>query len=273
MLPGPSSGALIYAVGGCKGTCVVSYPDLKLIGTVPTDGAAICSDSEGNVFIPKDGEVTEYAHGGTSPVAVLNLPGYSARGCGVDPATNNLAVVFSASDADVAIFANEQGSPTLYQSHIGSEYCGYDDSGNLFVDGNNGQNYALSELPRGGTEFTTLSISDLVGGPGQIQWDGSYITWEGRGNPVVTISRLAISGSTATIVGTTRLGSIRHRGSQSWLYGDKIIVPYFDRGSRFNIIGVWNYPKGGKVRQTIRKFDSYAKRTISFQGVTLSVQP
>ena len=269
MLPGASSGDLIYAVHGCSGTCVISYPSLTLVGTVATSGSAICSDTSGNVFIPEDSQVTEYAHGGTTPIATLGLPGYLAAGCAVDPTTNNLAVVFKGSDADIAIFANEQGTPTLYASHIGSEYCGYDNSGNLFVDGSV-QEAQFAELPKGASDFTVLSISYSVGVPGQVQWDGKYITYEGRGSPEATIYRLAISGSAATIVGTTTLKSIKYRASQSWLYGSKVIAPYYDQGSRFNIVGVWDYPQGGKVRKTIKHFHSRRTGT-DFQGATLSV--
>jgi hypothetical protein len=167
MLPGSSSGDLIYATGGCGGTCVISYPDLKLVGTIPDSGAASCSDYQGNVFLPKDAAVVEYSHGGTRPIATLNLPGGSAAGCSVDSITNNLAVVFQGSGANLAIFTNEQGTPTQYETHITSLYSGYDGNGNLFVNGFDNQAFALSELPSGASDFTQLSISQSVGEPGQ----------------------------------------------------------------------------------------------------------
>ena len=137
--PAKSSGALIYAVGGCGGTCVVSNPAGELVGTLPTGGAGICSDSGGNVFIADDNNVVEYAHGGTSPIATLSLPGDDAAGCSVDPTTRNLAVVFVGSGGDIAIFADAAGMPTLYNSGLESLYCGYDNNGNLFVDGFSGK--------------------------------------------------------------------------------------------------------------------------------------
>ncbi|MGB6739997.1 MAG: hypothetical protein WBE59_06045, partial [Candidatus Cybelea sp.] len=111
MLPGTSSGDLLYATGGCEGACVLSYPDLKLVGGIADRGISICSDSQGNIFLPRDTTVTEYAHGGTSPVATLTLPGNASSGCSVDPITNDLAVVFQ---TQVAIFQNEQGNPSVY---------------------------------------------------------------------------------------------------------------------------------------------------------------
>src|ERR1700688_4758776 len=89
-----SSGALIYATGGCGGTCILSYPQGKLVGSFSTFGGGVCSDAQGNVFLTHNGTVYEFAHGGTTPIATLSLPGNSAVGCSVDPVTGNLAVVF-----------------------------------------------------------------------------------------------------------------------------------------------------------------------------------
>ncbi|MGB7016674.1 MAG: hypothetical protein WBD69_12090, partial [Candidatus Cybelea sp.] len=61
MLPGASRAALLYAPVGCGGTCVISYPDLKLVGSLSTPGDGICSDSQGNIFLPSGATVTEYA--------------------------------------------------------------------------------------------------------------------------------------------------------------------------------------------------------------------
>jgi hypothetical protein len=74
-----SNGDLIYAVGGCDGTCVLSYPSGKLVGALNVSGGAICSDSAGNVFIVDSYVVTEYAHGATKPKATLSIPMMLAR--------------------------------------------------------------------------------------------------------------------------------------------------------------------------------------------------
>jgi hypothetical protein len=272
ILPGSSSGDLIYATGGCGGTCVISYPALKYVGAIPTAGDAICSDSQGNVFLPSGGGVTEYAHGGTQPIATLSLNGSLADGCSVDPKTNNLAVVFKSYGGDIAVFPNEQGKPALYDTGIDSTYCGYDDSGNLFVNGyGNGGAYTIAELPAGLSTLSTYRLDNSVGTPGQVQWDGKYITYESLDTPI--ISRLKISGSKATIVGTVTLKDIRHTQLQSWIYDGNILVPYNAIGSRQNDVGVWKYPKGGKIVKSIRKFDSFKKHQITFEGVALSVQP
>ena len=273
IVPETKSGDLLYATGGCDGTCVLTYPGLQLVGQLSDNGIAICSDSRGNIFMPKDSKVTEYAHGGTSPVATLTLPGDASLGCSVDPITNNLAVVFQ---AQVAIFQNEGGTPIVFETHIDATYCTYDDSGNLFVngyyDGSSGSDFALAELASGASGFTTISVSDSVGNPGQLQWDGKYLVYQSV-SKYGKLSQLQISGSSAAIVGTITLKGIKHRVSPSWLYKGRITVPYNVRGQRDNVISTWNYPKGGRATNTIRKFDSYKKREIEFLGVTVSTDP
>jgi hypothetical protein len=191
MPPNASGGALIYGVGGCGGTCMLSYPDGAFIAALPTAGLGLCSDRAGNVFISDDNEVVKYKHGGTSPVSTLSLPGNDATGCSVDSGTNTLAVVFKSTSSDIALFPNEKGSPTLLTTGIDSQYCGYDGSGNLFIDGFSNHQNKLVELTKGASSFTPLTISNLPGIPGQVQWDGTYITYQSVTPP--SISRLTVS--------------------------------------------------------------------------------
>ena len=262
------SGDLVYATGGGR-TYILSYPDGILLNTFNSSGSGTCSDSKGNVFLTKDTTVDEYAHGATTPTATLALPGKLAIGCAVDPQTNNLAVVFESSGGDIAIFPNEGGTPSVFSSHIDSSYCGYDNSGNLFVDGYSGPNSSFSELSSGGSAFTKLSISDSVGSPGQVQWDGQYITYEGIDTKNTLISRLSISGSTANIVSQTRLKGIKRRAYASWIYKGAVVVPYSTHGPLAKRVGTWAYPKGGQKTKAFPHFSD--KKTILNGGVTLSV--
>lgn len=265
-----TSGDLIYATGGCGGVCVLSYPQGRLIGVITTSGnvGGACSDKLGNVFVTNWSYVLEYPHGGTSLIGHFNLQGDHAQSCSVDPTTNNLAVVFRATNGgDVAVYANEGGAPAIYSSGIDSAYCGYDNAGNLFVSGYRKKRAGLSELV--GDHFVSLSISGRLGEPGQVQWDGSYLTYENRAPKAASISRLTLSGSLATVVGTTRLDGKMKGPLQSWIYDGRILVPYSD-GLRTKKIGLWSYPRGGKAISviTFRKRASYR-----FQGVTVSVAP
>lgn len=117
--------------------------------------------------------------GGTQPIATLNLPGDGARVCAVNPKSNDLAVVYEGSGGDVAVFTDEHGTRANYISHLASRSCGYDNNGNLFVAGYDGSASGLSELPKSASAFRTFALPDTVGNPGRVQWDGTYIAYQG----------------------------------------------------------------------------------------------
>ena len=275
MLPEAKSEGLLYATGGCLGTCVLSYPAGKLVGTLGVgggyDNSGDCADGAGNVFISNNDAVVEYAHGSVTPIATLDLPGSAALGCSVDPTTGDLAVVFSGSGENVAIFSEASGTPTTYNSGIDSSYCGYDNAGDLFVDGyGNGNAPALAELPSGGSAFSGVSVSASVGTPGQVQWDGDYITYESRTKHDVAVSRLEVSGSEATIVSTTQF-DINKNAMQSWIYKSKIFIPY-DNNTQVGHqrrVGAWQYPRGGKPTASFQVRGEY-RNSVNFQAVTFS---
>ena len=267
MLPEASGETLVYATGGCSGTCVISYPVLKLVGELSTHGNAACSDSAGNVFILADGSAVEYAHGGTEPIATLGVGG-NPSGCSVDPTTNTLAVV---AEGNIVMFQDEKGRPTNYPTGLDLGYCGFDDKGNLFTNGYSQSGVLIEELPAGGSEFSKYTLPNTLNVPGQVQWDGQYITYQTQDRP--TISRISIFGSKATIVGTVTFKGMPHRQFQSWIYQGNVIIPLNVHGESPNVVGVWRYPKGERMVDSIRKFPPYKKSGTWFWGVTISVAP
>ena len=55
--------------------------------------------------------------------------------------------------------------------------CGYDDKGNLFVNGfTSSSTPAIAELPHGAKKFTDLTLNQNIASPGGIQWDGKYMS-------------------------------------------------------------------------------------------------
>ena len=76
MRPEATTSDLIYATGGCDGTCVIAYPDGALVGSLNVGfglNSGVCSDGLGNVYIADnnsttDSAVVEYTHGGTTPI-------------------------------------------------------------------------------------------------------------------------------------------------------------------------------------------------------------
>jgi hypothetical protein len=214
--------SLLYITNQGNGTATVyTYSNgsgLALQGTLtgfqqPTQP---CVDRAGDVFIPDylASTITEYAHGGTTPIAVLTDPFGLPTGCSVDKISGNLAVAnlaasISGGQGDVLIYPNASGTPTQYtdSSIYSPEYCGYDNRGNLFIDGKmfSSSVVNLAELPSGGSSFTDLT---LAGGsitfPGNVQWGGTYLLVGDQGSQFASIpssvNQVTVSGSTATIV-------------------------------------------------------------------------
>jgi hypothetical protein len=272
MLPEAKSENLLYVSFGCDGTCVLSYPNGELVGSLSAGYEGVCSDSSGDIFITNGSTVVEYVHGGTSPIATLSVPGDMASGCASDPTTGDLAVTYSGtSHGNVAIFQGAQGTPTTYYVDLDVQFCGYDNQGNLFVDGAADGVVKLAELPKGGSSFGEIAISPAVDGfPWQVQWDGKYITLEASGpGDGVAIYRLQIAGSVATVVGKTDFKGVTRTASQSWIQGSTVFIPYGVRGDGIDKprIGVWKYPKGGKPTES---FKNVAGKLVDFQGVTFS---
>jgi hypothetical protein len=166
----------------------------------------------------------------------------------------------------IAVYQDAKGQPTIYRdANIDVfEYCGYDDSGNLFVDGSGKQVLNFAELPASGSSLADISIDQSIGNPGQVQWDGSYITIQDEHAPG-SIYQLQVSGSTATIAGVTKLDGLTGFANESWIQSHTVLVGTKPRGQR-NIIGFWRYPEGGKSYKSIR----YKRATTVF-GVTVSL--
>ena len=269
MLPEAKSQNLIYATGGCGGACVLSYPEGKLVGSLNVGATAgACADTSGNVYITNQNTVLEFAHGGTTPINTFTLSSGTAAACSVDSTTGNVAVAIYFSSYDVAVFSSPSAPPTTYRVTDGAQFCGYDNAGNLFVDSHN-PNLVLSELQKDGSGFTPVSIDITQKAPGQLQWDGKYLALEGIGiTHGATLYRLQISGSSATVVHTTKFKGMTKSARQSWIEGKRILIPFGTRGDGEFItkIGIWKYPGGGAPLQVIKNFS----QDLNLQGVTFS---
>jgi hypothetical protein len=271
MLPGTSSGSDLLYVADREGyVYVLSYPQGQVVGGLNLPAAlnsgGICSDGDGDIFVPDEDTILEYAHGGTQPIAKLD-DDYVANGCSVDPTTGNLAVTNDINNpykGNVAVYPDAQGDPTYYSdSDIPYPlFCGYDNRGNLFIDGGG----PFAELSSGSGKFTNITLNKNNIAYGQVQWDGKHMTV--TSNNADAIFRLKISGSTGTVVGTTRLrGPGREATSQSWIQGTTIIAP-IGPGKADNRVGLWDYPRGGKAFMI-----APLGRHATAIGATVSVAP
>ncbi|MGC1379489.1 MAG: hypothetical protein WA814_00540, partial [Candidatus Baltobacteraceae bacterium] len=218
MAPDAKSGDLLYITDTVTNELYVfSYPKGTPKGAITgglQDPAGECVDKSGDVFVANTGanNVYEYAHGGTSPIAVLNDPGYFPVGCSIDPVTGNLAVtnfpVTSSLQGNVVIYKHAKGNPKgNYTSKIMNQMllCSYDGSGNLFVDGlTKGSGFAFAELRKGGTALTNVTLNQSIGNAGGVEWDGTYVAVGDQ--TTNTIYQFTISGKKGTVVGSTPLG-------------------------------------------------------------------
>ena len=271
MLPGAKRRTLLYVATG-DNVYVLSYPHGKLVGSLNVTGNNLCSDKNGDVFVPSGGYVIlEYAHGGTYPIQTLH-GGDIPLGCAVDPTTGDLAVTQEASGAgNVVIFPNAQEPPTGYGDPDIYTFglCGYDDRGNLFVDGNGTGNY-IAELPKGSSAFINYTLDKNFDTFGAIQWDGHHITFA---NPTTEdVYRLKFGKKSYKVIGTTSFNGWQNNYSghwpyvQTWLQGSTFIA----QASSFAQLGLWRYPAGGNTRKVTEMFKS---GNVNIYGVTVSVPP
>jgi hypothetical protein len=266
--PKTSSDALMY-VAGIPTSQVLAYPSGKLVGTIDQEANAPCVDSTGDVFMPGSNALSEYHHGATTPFAEVSLGDNLGLACAVDPTTNDVAVILvgSVKGTEVAVFPSRSSSPTYYSTEYTPLYCGYDTSGNLFVDGSaSSGSLWIAELKSGATSFSSLSVNRIIeGAPLQMQWDGNQMTAQAS----TIIYRLSIGGSTATIIGKTTIKGTARDLAASFIYRDRVIEPSFlaRRHQFFSNIGIWNYPKGGEPITIVRRLGKHTR----FTGVALSL--
>ncbi|HEX3369326.1 MAG TPA: hypothetical protein VHS56_07125 [Candidatus Cybelea sp.] len=260
-----SSGDLLYvAQADADFAYIYTYPEGRLVTKITrgiSGALGMCTDAAGNVYITSalTPAVVEYAHGATSPLATFyedSGKGGQPNGCSVDVKTGNLAVVNGIGNL-VGVFSdpNDEGTYYMLSGMSAGRFCGYDDKGNLFIDGprtSGGSGFVLAELPAGGKRLQKIKLDKRIGSPGAIQWDGRYVTVAAIDATSSVLYRVRVAGSNATVMGTTPLGGEK-TVAQSVIFDSKVIAPYAIKGVYRKQVGVWRYPQGGKVTQLVRR--------------------
>lgn len=244
---------------------VYSFPDAQLEGTLTglSFPAGECVDKAGDVWIVEEGpnEIVEYAHGGSTPIATLTDPNNAPEGCSVDPTTGNLAVAnaqtLSAGAGSVAVYANAEGTPTLYTDSQMKFvlFVTYDDKGNLYADGvDSSLSYRLAELRKGAAALTPIAFDQKIVQPTNIQWDGKYLAVGdgggllGTSNPA--IYHVKVAHSTGKVVGVTSLTGTAGV-FQFFIEGKTFIGPNLGNEN----VMFWKYPAGGMPTKSIGGFN------------------
>jgi hypothetical protein len=239
MLPNAKRNSLLY-VADFYGNEVLAYtfPAGQLVGTIAgissAQGECTSKKSHGNWWVVATGsnQVFEFAHGGTAPIATININAGVPASCAVDAKTGNLAVTMINNDY-VVVYGGGSGSGTTYTAPFQPFFSSYDSRGNLFVDGS-GQT-PLAEFPKGGSAFIPISTDQTIIFSGGVQWDGQYLAVGDQ--ETSDVYRFAVSGSSATLVGTTALNGGSAGGF--WIQKHRLVT------SQSGDIDLWKYPAGG----------------------------
>jgi DNA-binding beta-propeller fold protein YncE len=251
---------------------IVSYPDGHLVRDLQLTAHTLCSDADGNVFVPtSDYQIREFSHLGDA-IQTLQT-GDVPLACAVDPVTGNLAVTNENSGAgEIAVFAGATGTPQFYRDPGISTYgqCGYDNKGNLYVAGTGSSaGGVFAELPKGSETFTNFTLDARFAPCGSVQWDGSHITLTDPANDTLTTFAFAKS---LRVVGTTHFINWQnvYNGGwpyvQTWLKGHAFVA----QASLEGRLATWKYPEGGHYMNRTNRF---IRQDVNIYGVVLSEVP
>lgn len=252
---------LLY-VSDFYGVHVFSYPKLKPVGEIAAESAGMCSDRAGNVFFTVTAayQVVEYAHGGTKPIRTFYDPTVEMDpyDCSVDPTTNNLAIAPSA--PYVVVFPNEQNQPRAYSApRAYALWCTYDDQGNLYIDQvfhpHHRRIEYIAVLKKGTTTFKNYRLGRGISAGG-LQFDGRHVVVVDLSTN--TLYRVRFSGSDATAIGSTPLGTVQHV-RQFWISGRRVIAADLNGTAAY----IWKYPEGRMPVDSIEAFYMPQGSTIS----------
>jgi hypothetical protein len=251
---------LLYVTdGGDDEVLMYAYPSLKPLGALSDTGDAqgVCADQHGFVWVISSvsTRILRYAHGAIKAKVSLSDAGAQyPLACAVDPTTGNLAMTNLGSPSgggNVYIWAGAKGTANKISDSAMSYvyFCAYDASGNLWVDGLDSKyNFVFAELPAGGQNLETISLSGIVF-PGGIEWDGTDIAvgdQSYQSQETSAIEQVVVTGSTATIAGTTPLnGSCDVE--QFAIFSGKVFAPDVCAGDG----SLYPYPAGGAPKQTV----------------------
>jgi hypothetical protein len=267
-----SKSALLYVSDTPKYTVsIYNYPADTLSATLTgQDFSGECVDRAGHVYIVLESarETDEYARGGTKPIARFKAPGPGYEwpvSCSVDPTTGNLAVANLIAGngkvpgpGSISVYQPGEKRPAKFQaSNMYAYYfLGYDNSGNLFVDGSASRaaiEFRYAELPKGQTQMTPIVLEGgTVAFPGNVQWDGKHITIGDQDNAVIYQTK------GARIIGSTPLtGSSDVVGY--FIDGATVICPDSGNGT----VEFYKYPAGGTAIGSISGFDRPVAAAVS----------
>jgi DNA-binding beta-propeller fold protein YncE len=281
MLPEATGRDLLY-VSSLNKVVIYAYPSDKVVGKLTgfSYATGLCSDQSGNVWVTdsRESQISEYAHGGTKQIAVLGDEDEPV-GCAVDPRSGDLAVANYTDN--VYVYSHASGNPAIYTApdFYNMQFCSYDESGNLFVDGwrARGENgFVVPGILKLSYGETQLRRFKLVGrrrtslrSSGGLQWDGKRLVVGYGGkyhNELYRISDLGQVGKITKKITLTDGGFIP--GDAPFILHTGTIVGRYNVNTTQYYIALWSYPAGGPP---VKEFKVNAKFVPA--GLAVSTPP
>lgn len=169
---------------GSKSVEIFKLPSLKLVGQLSgfnfPEGE--CSDKRGNIWVTDEyaQQLDELSHAGSIIKTLSDPTGYPVS-CAIDPNSGDLAVTnkvdLNSAAGGIEIYAGASGHPTEVRNPNQYLYYfdGYDDAGNIFVDGLAGSGppgvFILSECLAGHSTCSTVKVRHgSIVFPGMAVW-------------------------------------------------------------------------------------------------------
>lgn len=265
---------LLY-VSNSNGTVNVYkyWQNHALIGVL-TDAAnpmGECTDQKGNVYVVDNGvrssagDILEYAHGGKTPLRVLEDGSYRPSGCAVDPKSGDLAVANIRgyyNEGSIAIYRHAKGKPVFYTDNYVGNFasCAYDRHGNLLAtngtyDGSSYYSSSFAWLPRNGIKLENVSFSATSSGYGVfasgVGWDGKYWTLDSY-----ALYEAKIVGGKGVVVNAIGLTENDYYAGPYAFYikqpaeATQVVGASLVSGNKL-AASFWKYPAGGDPYATI----------------------
>jgi hypothetical protein len=245
---------------------IFTMPAMKLQGTLTGfDGPqGMCSDRTGNIWVnnTNSAEIQQYSRNGKL-LKTIDDSGYYPIGCDVNKKNGDLAVTnirtTSGEPGNVTVYSSDSDPQTLANPDQTEYYFpAYDTKGNLYVNGRGGSSNAImiSECPSGSSSCSTLTVSGVtLNVPGGLNWNkvaGKLVVDDPKCNNVwgSCLYSMSISGSTATVTGTTSLHDTNGGGCD---VDQGVFAPndkYFAggciaQGSNPAAVAQWKFAAGG----------------------------
>jgi hypothetical protein len=231
---------------------VYRYPGGKHTRTLTgvKHSVAVCSDTSGNVWVIESDShnhsmLLKYAHGGSEPIASLQLSAH-ANACSVDPSSGNLAA--GTSNSSVAIWANGQGSPKLYSTSAFFKEAGtisYDGSGDLYMRSLNSRESG-AWLPQNGSTVMQFHVAKL----GSYGWDGRYFVIGPANGYTYTMTRYELHAGNGKVVGRVYLKNCAPSYERSFSIAGSGLAASCGIDET-NSLNYYKYPQGGNAIKMI----------------------